>query len=176
MNLIGIAGRARTGKDTLAAHLVAAYGFTRYAFADPLKAMLSHIPGWDERYLNGDLKDVVDPFYGVSPRRAMQTLGTEWGRSLAPDWWVMVADRSIPEGQKTVISDVRFDDEAQYVRERGLLIHLVRPDAPGVAGHVSEAGVEVSVDDIVIGNDMGVPALLAKFDRLWSELARWRCF
>ena len=41
--LIGIAGVARSGKDTAAQHLVSHHGFQAYAFADPLRDGLMHI-------------------------------------------------------------------------------------------------------------------------------------
>ncbi len=39
-HLIGISGRKRSGKDTLASRLISEHGFTRVAFADPLKATM----------------------------------------------------------------------------------------------------------------------------------------
>lgn len=80
MRLIGIAGPARAGKDTLCSYMLDNLGddWTRSSFADPLKEMLRAI-GVD---CSDDAKAVVSDDYGVTPRHMMQTLGTEWGRNL----------------------------------------------------------------------------------------------
>ena len=78
MRLIGIAGQARSGKDTLASYLLDNLDgvWLRSSFADPLKEMLRAI-GVD---CSDDAKAVVSDVYGVTPRHMMQTLGIEWGR------------------------------------------------------------------------------------------------
>lgn len=144
--LIGIAGRARTGKDTVANFIVAAIGGYRYSFADPIRAMLiplgvdMHDPYWQER------KEDIIPALGVSPRRMMQTLGTEWGRQIInPNMWLIMAhQRLLSNGPGMVISDVRFENEAAWVRKHGgRIIHVIRPEAKVVEAHASEDGIEM---------------------------------
>ena len=85
--VIGITGHKGSGKDT-AAEAVAAQGFTHVKLADALKAMLRKLlacQGADaemiRRMIDGDLKEAPTPLLeGRTPRQAMQTLGTEWGR------------------------------------------------------------------------------------------------
>ena len=175
LKMIGITGRARSGKDTLADYLVKEYGFTRYAFADPMKDCLAQIPGWDHRHMHGDLKDQVDPYYNVTPRQAMQRFGTECFRTLNPDFWLKVAERLLaPDNEiPVVISDVRFENEAQFVRRRGLLIHLRRPQAQADAQHQSEQGVFRIADDVLIENNGTVNQLYEDVDRLMIEIKRW---
>ena len=112
--LIGIAGRARTGKDSVARFIIAAIGGYQYALADPIRAMLVPLginlsdPYWQDR------KEDIIPALGVSPRRMMQTLGTDWGRNMVnPEIWTLLAHaRLICNGPGMVISDVRFENEA----------------------------------------------------------------
>lgn len=153
--LIGITGRARSGKDTVANFIVAAIGGYRYSFADPLRAMLAPLgvdmsdPYWQAR------KEEPIPALGVSPRRMMQTLGTEWGRQLiTPDLWLIMAhQRLLQSGPGMVISDVRFDNEAAWIRKHGgRIIHVIRPDTKAVEAHVSEAGIEVQDTDARLSN------------------------
>lgn len=115
-SLIGIAGRAGSGKDTLAAHLVSKYGFIRYGFADPIKRLLNERFGWEnsewedrewketpnERYgqrwigsENGKYgRPDRDFFESFSPREWAQWLGTEVGRNtFGEDCWVGVFER-----------------------------------------------------------------------------------
>ncbi|WP_291732376.1 hypothetical protein [Leisingera sp. F5] len=126
--VIGLCGLAGSGKTT-AAEFLEGLGYIRIAFADPLKAMLRALMAsagvpedYAERMLAGDLKEaeIVD-LGGRSPRYAMQTLGTEWGRNLMhPDFWVEIAMRRardiLDAGGRVVFEDVRMANEAAAVR------------------------------------------------------------
>ena len=153
--LIGITGRARSGKDTVANFIIAAIGGYRYSFADPIRAMLVPLgvdmsdPYWQAR------KEEPIPALGVSPRRMMQTLGTEWGRQLInPDLWLIMAhQRLLQHGSGMVISDVRFDNEAAWIRKHGgRIIHVFRPDTKAVEAHASEDGIEMQDTDVRLFN------------------------
>lgn len=160
MRLIGIAGQARSGKDTLAGYLLFnLIGWTHSSFADPLKDMLRVI-GVD---CSDDAKAVVDDAFGVTPRHMMQTLGTEWGRHMINgDIWVKVFAR-LNAGKCVIVPDVRFENEAALVREHGVLIHLT--GRGGIEGnHVSENPIEFKAGDIVIDNSRDLDWLHAQVD------------
>lgn len=161
MRLIGIAGPARAGKDTLADYLLnnLSDDWTRSSFADPLKAMLSVI-GVD---CSDDAKAVIDDSYGATPRHMMQTLGTEWGRHMIDgDIWVKAFAR-MNAGKCVIVPDVRFENEADLVREHGVLIHLV--GRGGIEGsHVSENAIEFKPGDIVIDNSRDLAWLHGQVD------------
>ncbi len=153
--IIGITGRARSGKDTVAEFILGAIGGYRYSFADPLRAMLVPLgvdmndPYWKAR------KEEVIPALGVSPRRMLQTLGTEWGRNLINDdlWVLMAQQRLLNNGPGMIIPDVRFENEAAWVRRHGgLLIHVSRPDLKEVEAHISESGVQIEPTDAQLFN------------------------
>lgn len=155
--LIGIAGRARSGKDTVANFIIAAVGGYRYGFADPIRAMLAAGLGvdMDDPYWRSRKEDTI-PALGVSPRRLLQTLGTEWGREVInPDLWVILAhQRLLSSGPGMVLTDVRFENEAAWVRKHGgLIIHVLRSDAKNVEAHTSEAGIGVLDTDAQILNN-----------------------
>ncbi len=151
--LIGIHGKARAGKDTLAKIIMSLYpdSYRRYAFAEPIKKACNLIFGWDDRHADGSLKEVVDPEFEVSPRFAYQKLGTEWGRDIINnDLWLLVAGKKVRLNKEvdnvgTIITDVRFDNEAAWVLERnGVLIHVVREEQAIIeeSSHVSERGLD----------------------------------
>lgn len=157
--VIGVCGRARTGKDTAAeAILRMGGGAYRYSFADPLRAMVR--AGWGvdagDPYWQRHKEEPVSEFCGRSLRHVLQTLGTEWGREhIHPDAWVrLAADELATRGPGMVIADVRFGNEATWIRGvGGLLIHLTRPDAAAVRSHASERGVAREPDEPLIVND-----------------------
>lgn len=161
MRLIGIAGQARAGKDTLASYMLDNLDGTwsRSSFADPLKEMLRAI-GVD---CSDDVKAVVSDDYGVTPRHMMQTLGTEWGRhTIDNDIWVKAFAR-LNAGKCVIVPDVRFENEAELVREHGVLIHLV--GRGGIEGkHVSENAIEFNPGDIVIDNSRDLAWLHGQVD------------
>lgn len=153
--LIGLTGRARSGKDTVADFIVAAQGGYKYSFADPIRHMLRPLgvdmwdPYWQSR------KEEIIPALGVSPRRMMQTLGTDWGREIInPDLWLLLAQQTLHRnGPGMVVADVRFENEADWVRRHGgRIIHVIRPDAKEVEAHVSESGIEVAPTDTQLFN------------------------
>ena len=161
MHLIGIAGPARAGKDTLCSYMLDNLDgvWLRSSFADPLKEMLRAI-GVD---CSDDAKAVVNDDYGVTPRHMMQTLGTEWGRHMIDgDIWVKAFAR-LNAGECVIVPDVRFENEAELVREHGVLIHLV--GRGGIEGnHVSENAIEFKTGDIVIDNSRDLAWLHGQVD------------
>lgn len=147
--IIGLTGRARTGKDT-AGKFIESYGYTRLAFADPIKdGLRAMIPGWD-----GFAKEEpIIELAGLSPRVLMQTLGTEWGRSLDSEFWIRVASMRLPTDRNVVITDVRFNNEALWVKRQGGVIIKIERDVDAVANHVSEQGVDDNLVNYHLDNN-----------------------
>ena len=164
MILIGIAGPARSGKSTLAGEFRRLVEFRdrkyrEQPFAGPLKRMLASM-GVDTSDLS---KNVPVAFLdgSVTPRVMMQTLGTEWGRSLLPDLWLRVWEHELDRDTHAVcVPDVRFDNEAELIRSLGgTIIHVVRKptaDMAAVPAHASEAGITRVKGDIIFRNDRGI--------------------
>lgn len=164
LKLIGIAGKARSGKDTAANYLAHKHGLIRYSFATPMKAAIKTMFGLTDRHVDGDLKETELPWLGVSPRRIMQTLGTEWARdTIRQDLWVLLAQREWQQMKEPtddtfhagmIIPDVRFEDEADFIRRNGgLVIHIERDSAPKIESHKSESGVQPVYGDPIILNN-----------------------
>ena len=161
MKLIGIAGKARSGKDTAAQYLLNILGADWYSasFADPMKEMLNVI-GVD----TGDgFKDLPVNQYGVSTRHMLQTLGTEWGRNLIDsNFWVDVF-ANMNAYQCVIVPDVRFENEAELIREFGVLICIEgRGGIEG--GHISERKLQYDDRDIYIDNRGSLSELYEKLD------------
>lgn len=156
IRLIALTGPAGAGKSTAAKHLVARHGYRVEKFAGPLKDMLRGF-GLTERHIEGDLKEVpCDLLGGKTPRYAMQTLGTEWGRDLiSPSLWVDTWSSRAATGL-VVCDDCRFPNEAAAVRALGgVIVRVVRVghERPG-GDHVSEAGQEGIKPDAKLWNDV----------------------
>jgi hypothetical protein len=156
--LIGFTGVAGSGKDTAANWLKHLYGFKSVAFADPIRNGMRAIIGLEDKHFQHPDKEVVLPEFGKSPRQMMQTLGTEWGRDCVnQDLWLILAGKKVDEyqndGYHVAITDVRFENEAEWLRNKGgLIVHIKRGQSSAVA-HVSEAGVQATNEDWVIYNN-----------------------
>lgn len=159
MEIIGLSGYARSGKDETAKVLVEEFGFQQVAFADKLREMLYQLNpivgfGWyPGEKVEGDefatVKQVIDRYgwggyketsYGTEIRRLLQRLGTEAGRqTLWDSIWIDAAFAGLPEDAKVVVSDARFFNEFDAVRERGGYIWRVNREGVGPANdHASE--------------------------------------
>ena len=93
--IIGIAGKAGSGKSTAAAILVDKLLFTEISLADPMKRFLKELMNWSEARLWGASEKRAEPDTRyrvgrecITARGALQQLGTEFGRNLHPDIWV----------------------------------------------------------------------------------------
>ena len=80
--------------------------------------------------------------YGISA----QVIGISGPAGVGKDTAARIKDNLV------VISDVRFQNEADFVRERGTLIHLTGRGGIG-QGHQSELGLDAMPSDITIAND-----------------------
>lgn len=175
--LIGLAAKAQSGKTTVANMLISQYGYSHVSFAEPIRQFIADLTGITRDDLEkAEIKEAVIPWIGRSPRYMMQTLGTEWGRdTILADFWIKRAMRQVNDlswaRMPSVISDVRFDNEAKAIREAGgFVIHLVRPDALVVASHASEAGVSRESTDYTIVNDGTLEDLGHKVQAVMSQL------
>lgn len=152
--LIGLcAPYPHAGKTTLAGNLSSAWNYERMAFAEPLSWMLEIITSF--RGANDAPKDDSCPhLWDHSPRDLKRTLGTEWGRNMVhPDIWLDIMKDRIANQDSyydgVVIDDVRFDNEAQYIKDAGgKLVMLVRPEAEGEVAltHASDKGLTIPPD------------------------------
>ncbi|NEA50425.1 hypothetical protein [Streptomyces sp. SID10815] len=166
-NLIGFAGAARSGKDTAASFLVE-LGWQRKALADPVRETLYRLNpvlidplseagtttvayevdrhGWD--YVKSEFPEV---------RGYLQRLGTEGGRQVIDERvWIdtLFKDYGSWPGP-TVITDVRFRNEAEEIKARGgQVIQVVRPSQALIDGaaHISENDLAGWEFDAVILN------------------------
>lgn len=174
--LVGLCGPAGCGKTTIAEGLRDRRGFTIVSFADPLYAAVSAITGLPvDELKDREVKERELPGIGRSPRYLLQTLGTEWGRNLvSPDIWINAALSRVGKYEDAVIADVRFDNEADAIIERGgLVLYVIREGwhclEKETAEHASERGVALEKIDAFVENSGSVDRLLERVMQLILE-------
>lgn len=149
---IGLVGNAGAGKDTVANELVRQYGYTRVAFADPVRAALLALdPMVVDEQGNVRLSTIVETLGWENAKRLypevrylLQRLGTDAIRTQTPDYWLNLAYRAaqLVEGP-VVFTDTRFTNEIEMVDEcGGVIVHVNRNNNPVLSGtaasHASE--------------------------------------
>lgn len=169
--IIGICGHARNGKDSVAHVFKDLWGFEHRSFAKPLKDACKFIFDWSDEEIEGRLKDVEDVRWGITPRLAMQLIGTEFGQYMLcekSEKFKVVVGRNLwvkrcldDAGDKNiVISDVRFPHEADAIRSKGgIIIRVIRRGFEGNSLHASEVEMEKIKPDFVIHNDYSLDYL-----------------
>jgi hypothetical protein len=135
MVIVGIHGKARSGKTTAANYLINQQGFMRMSFADALKEAANLIFGIPMTELYSDQKSEFT-------RDVLQKLGTDCCRTLDPQVWVKALDRKIGErykfkpSSKIIVDDVRFFNEAEMLKDWGAGIIKLK------AGHEDDLTTE----------------------------------
>ncbi|WP_432068240.1 hypothetical protein [Streptomyces sp. C10-9-1] len=184
---VALMGRAGSGKDTVGARLVSRFVFARVAFADPLRDMALSVDPIVSSEPTGygplpiRLSDVVRregwdaAKRRPEVRRTLQRLGQSV-RDQYEDYWLRLALAKIDVadrwGLPVVVTDCRYVNEAEALRERGaLLVRIERPGEHGPTGedertHTSETELDDFPADAVLTNGGSLAELHALADRL----------
>lgn len=168
--LIGISGKARSGKDTFAKILADelnknGFGeFTLMAYANSLKMKVQESFDLTYDQLWGDAKEVEDVRYKKedgsywTAREILQAYG-QFHRTIDANFWVKELFRiiDINEYENVIITDLRHVDEADAVVDRdGIHIRIYRDNSDEIHGsqHISETALDNydKIDFIVINN------------------------
>lgn len=167
LKLIGIAGKAQSGKDTFANTLVEEHGFAKLPMAGALKVSSSSLMGFPQALVFDDeFKKFFDPYWEMTVREAFQRIGDAMKNEFGEDFWArrwMYAFHTVSKTHSVVVPDIRFEEEAEMLRALGgVIVHISR-DGAGLEGklgqHRSEAGIKKGSRDIGIENNAGLSEL-----------------
>lgn len=122
--IYGISGKRGAGKTTLAEIMAVKYGWRHISFAGALKDMVMRDFGLTWEHVHGKLKESPISFYPkgdgtcFTPREILIASG-QFYRQFDPLYWVRRALTSVDAGDRIVVSDVRFQNEADHIRAFG---------------------------------------------------------
>jgi len=158
MNLIAFTGFKQVGKTTSAKFLTEDI----LSFAEPIKLIAKKNFSWDE------IKD-------EKGRKLLQGIG-HIARAYNSRVWVDILESnliklkqfySVYEDKIFCVDDLRFDNEAEMLKEHGaIIIKITRPGYES-DGHSSELGIDEKFIDLTVQNDSNIEALEKKIKDLF---------
>lgn len=168
--IIGICGKKRSGKDTIGKFIAASYGYRLDSFAAPIRSFTCELLGISPSVLELVKEHPMSVIDGKSPRDLMQQLGTEFMRgNYGQDVWVRSLVGRIKDN--TVVTDIRFDNEAKAIKDLGgKVFHVVRDLKDSKDTHASEKGIDPNLVDIKVLNNSTLEALYKRVSHIMSEL------
>ena len=155
------------GKSTVADLICQQHDAQVIPFAYPLKRMIE-VMLLDAGYLHKEVTHFLFSAQGKeerlkrlpgapTPRRLLQTLGTEWGRfCVHTDLWVELWRARVAASTHAyvIVDDVRFRNEAEIVRSIGGKLWCVRNSRVITSSeHTSEGQLGNEPFDVILQND-----------------------
>ena len=160
--IIGISGKAGSGKDTAAKMLEVLYAnpdisyedfankrYKNFAdiqivhFADSLKEtaqVLFRIGEWETNTQEG--KKTTINWIGKTIRELLQGIGQGLRDAIDPNLWVKILFANTEDWSNYIIADVRYPNEVYAIKKRnGVLIRIDRKGA-GAGNHSSETALD----------------------------------
>ena len=178
--IIGISGKAGSGKDTAAKMLEVLYAnpnisyedfankrYKNFAdiqivhFADTLKEtaqVLFRIGEWETNTQEG--KKTTINWIGKTVRELLQGIGQGLRDAIDPNLWVKILFANTEGWTNYIIADVRYPNEIKVIKERnGVLLRIDRKDA-GAGNHSSEIALDDYKEwDVHIENNSSIKDL-----------------
>lgn len=179
--IIGLNGYAQVGKDTIGSYLVERHGFTRVSLADKVRDALYALNPIVE--LDGDIntryiriRTLVDEVGWEEAkkypdvRQLLQRMGTDVGRNFfGKDCWINLIREEARQYNKVVITDIRFDNEAVFVRDaeadKTLVARILREGYAPINSHISDQEIPTELTDTEFYNNIPIEELPAAIDR-----------
>lgn len=174
--IVGLCGKKRSGKSSVAKYLVEEKGFYEISWAFPLKEIIGReLFGLNDDQLYGPevAREAVIPEWGMSPRQILQLVGTECFRKvIRDDFWVVLGKKRLKEfadrNWNVVISDCRFPNEMEALRELGgITVRIVRNDQISTDPHPSENSLDEYKTDYTLTAESGhLASLFRQIERV----------
>lgn len=177
--LIAICGAKRAGKDTIANIISNKYGYDHIKIAQKLKNVCKILFNFTDEQLESDSKEIIDSYWNISPRQAMQWIGTDvmqyQVQHLLPNidrkFWIqsIVNQLDVNPEVRYIISDLRFKHEVEELKKRdAFIIKVERPTIINTDNHISEREYVDIPHDLLIKNE-GFDGLLNQIESFFDH-------
>lgn len=180
--IICLTGQKTNGKDT-AGEIIIELGtaegirFKRLAFADTMKIMFANSLGIYEdeiEYINSKKNDCLSDKnhdLEITYRECLINFGQSVKKHLGGDFWAHLAFSEIAPWPDIVVTDLRFEEEAEYVRNLGgYIIHLYREEDQEDGTLAGEQKLPAHLIDFELDNTKDIPHLRQNIQNILNEI------
>ena len=172
--IVGILGLKGSGKDTIGNYLIEKYNFEKIAYAGALKDAICCVFGWDRNMMEGATeesrkwREEIDPYWGFSPREMMQRIGTDlFRKQIKDDIWIKSLKLKLEKmTTNVVITDCRFNNEIDVIKEKGGIIILVEREPPSWIKYVEDYKSKIITEEEAVQN----------LQKTGIHESEWRCY
>ncbi len=176
MIIIGIHGKARTGKTTSADYL-AKKGYWCTSFAWRVYKTVQVMFNLKDHELHDDYKLIKHPKWGMTLREMLVLVGHTMARELySPDIWMEHVQDELDAVKKSggvkvfVVTDIRYLDEVDWLKAQGGLLVILERDVDSISNHITEKGIPKEYADYIIKNKDDIEDFYKKWDDLLDLL------
>lgn len=171
--IIGLLGRSRTGKDTIANYLCEKYpSYTNVKLSLPLKKGVCELYGFTMEQVESSSKDITDERWLKSPRETIQSLTEYMMQYMGTDFFTRRLYNMYDNGELSeniIITDIRYEHDIYEIKKRnGIVIKVERP--LNNTSHKYESNIDNLKGDITIVNDGTLEDLYNKINRILESI------
>ena len=186
--IIAVCGLKRSGKNTTGSYLVENYGFKEYSFAKPIKEACCVLFDWSLDYIE-EHKEDIDERWGISPRQALQYLGTEdfqynlpnqfplFKETVGRAFWVKRFENEYQKDKNSnyVITDFRFRHEEEIIKTYdSYTVKVINSKIEANDLHESERYVQEMETDFCLLNNSSKEDLYYQIDGMMDYINKYR--
>jgi dephospho-CoA kinase len=175
--IIAICGYKRSGKDTISEYISHHHGHKHIKIAGKLKDVVKILFNFTDKQIEADEKELTDERWGITPRKAMQFIGTEMFQyklqdllpNIQRNFWIqsLISEHIIGNNNTIVISDMRFMHEYIELKKHNVFIIKINRKfqiESEVDIHPSETEFLDIPADLKLENDGTIESLYKSFD------------
>jgi len=129
-SIIGLMGRSRVGKDTVAnmiCKLHPEYKIVR--LSTPVKQAVCELYGYSLEELESNTKEEIDPRWGKTPRELLQSLTDYMMKYMGDTFFTQKLYQTYKTNDFIIIPDIRYEHDILEIQKRnGIIIKIERPN------------------------------------------------
>lgn len=126
--IIGLLGRSRSGKDTVASIIQQLYPSQNYKIvrlSTPIKEAAKSLFAFNDEQIEGSLKEVVDTRWGITPRQVFQTITSDTMKYMGTQFFTKLLYEKYDNGflgKNIIIPDIRYEHDIYEIQRRGGIV------------------------------------------------------
>ena len=160
--IIGLLGRSRVGKDSVANIIRTAYPehqFEMMRLSSPIKAAAQALFAFSDEQIEGVQKEDIDARWGVAPREVFQKITAETMRCMGHDFFTRLLYEKYDKhntanpAKSIIIPDIRYTHDVTEIHKRGGIVIKVSRGYVSIPKYACEDHLDSIVDLPTLQND-----------------------